>query len=154
MIYENAEAQAIFDMAIANRWYGVVPAIFKSSLKEILVEKYIRAMIQESPENFSEETNADNNLTQWRAVSYRVATMRTLSNIIVAIAKHRDEILEANGGKDDAQETAAKCDEILTEMQNHCSRQIGRITEPSHQQLIQEVIDKIYDDAESELTSS
>lgn len=41
----NSQAKMVFDIALANEWYAVVPAVFKGNLKDVLVEKYIRTLI-------------------------------------------------------------------------------------------------------------
>lgn len=150
----NSQAKAIFDIALANQWYAVLPAVFKSSLKDILVEKYVRAMIQESPQDFTDETIEDSEETQWTAVGYRVASMRTLSYMLATLVKHRDDVLDENEGDANKRKTAKTCDEILKDIRKHCDRQVNKLENPQHRFLVQEVIDKVYDDAETTTTSS
>ena len=146
----NSQAKMVFDIALANEWYAVVPAVFKGNLKDVLIEKYIRTLIQECPEKFSEECIADQEDTQWNAVGHRISSMKSLSYMLSTLKKHRaaalEEAQEAPGGES---KTVKQYDDILQDIRKHCDRQLTKIDNPAHQYLVQEVIDKIYGDARS-----
>jgi len=151
----NYQANVVFDLALANEWYAVVPAVFKGNLKDVLVEKYIRALIQECPEKFSEECIADQEESQWTAVGHRVSSMRSLSYMLSTLTKHRDAAVEeAQEDPKVNSKRAQRYDDILRDIRKHCDRQLTKIDNPAHQYLVQEVIDKIYGDAGSTTASS
>ena len=40
----NSQAKMVFDIALANEWYAIVPAVFKGNLKDVLIEKLKRKL--------------------------------------------------------------------------------------------------------------